>query len=155
MDDVVAVQHIERAAGIGAQPQCPYRINALPTKIIQRPSIDVVHDEVGPAVIEGADVVDLNQPAVMNPPHDSRLGEKTAANVAVARPVVGEHLDGHGYVQVIVMAEPHRCERSGTEAPNQPIPPNGVHRNHSHSPARTCESPRVSCASFLTKPTCT
>jgi hypothetical protein len=34
MDDVVAVQHIERAAGICAQPQCPYRIIALPTKII-------------------------------------------------------------------------------------------------------------------------
>jgi len=53
----------------------------------------------------------------MNSAHDPRLGEEAVTNVAVVGPVVGEHLDGHGNIQVIVMAEPHRGERPSTKAP--------------------------------------
>jgi len=102
---------------IGAEPQRAYRIDALPAKIIQRSTIDVVHDEVRAPVIKRADVVHLNQPAIMNSVHDPRLGEEAVTNVAVVGPVVGEHLDGHGNIQVIVMAEPHRGERPSTKAP--------------------------------------
>jgi hypothetical protein len=105
-------------------------MDPLPAKIIERATIDVVHDEVRPPVIHTANVVHLNQSAIMNPPQNSRLSEEAVASVAVVGPVVGKHLDSNGHVEIIVMAEPHGRKRPGAEAPDQPVPPYGVHRNH-------------------------
>ena len=105
------------------------------TELVQRPAVDVVHDKVGPAVRETADVVDLHQPLIMDPPHDARLGEEAVPDIAVGGPVVGQHFHRDGHVQVIVMPEPNGRERAGADAPNQPVPPYGFHRHHSRPSA--------------------
>jgi hypothetical protein len=106
-------------------------MDPLSAKIIERATIDVIHDKVRPPVIHtGPNVVRLNQSAIMNPPQNSRLSKEAVASVAVVGPVVGKHLDSNGHVEVIVMAEPHGRKTPGAEAPDQLLPPYGVHRNH-------------------------
>ena len=131
MDDVVRVQHVERVAGVGTKTQRVYRIDSLLAKIIERAAVDVVHDEVRSPIVEGADVIDLDQTVIMDSPHDSGLSEEAVSDITVVGPVVCQHLDSNGYVEAVVMAQPHGRERPGADAPNQPIPPYGVHRYHS------------------------
>jgi hypothetical protein len=156
VDDVVGVQHIQRTAHLGAEPQRRYRVDALLAQVLQGAAVDVVHDEVRSPVIEGADVVHLHQTAIMDPAHDARLGEEAIADIGITGPVIGEHLDSHGHVQVVVMAEPHRRERPRADARYQPIPPYGVHRYHSRlvdeSPTNHRKPP---VTQPLKQPTCT
>ena len=86
------MEHLERTARLGAQPECAYRVNALLAEIVHGAAVDVVHDKVRPPVIERADVIHLHQPTIMDPAHDPRLCQEAIADIVVTGPIVGEHL---------------------------------------------------------------
>ena len=135
--------------------QRSYRVNALQAEVVHGAAVDVVHDKVRPPVIEGADVMHLHQSAIMDAAHDPGLCQEATPHIAVTGPVVREHFDSHWHIQVIVMTEPHSRERSGANAPDQPIPAYGVHRYHSRPPTTACDFSRATCARLLLQDTCT
>jgi len=67
-------------------------------------------------------VMNIEMPTIMDPAHDARLCQEAIADIAVTGPIIGGHFDSHGHVEVVVVAEPHCCERSGADPPYQPVP---------------------------------
>ena len=82
----------------------------------QRALVGVAHHQVGPAVVELARVVHRHHVRRLHLAQEPTLVDEPLLHVVVVGPVVGEHLDGHRRVELVVVARatpwrnhPSRC----------------------------------------------
>jgi hypothetical protein len=113
VDDARVVQHLNRVSGLGRQPE---RLlgPAVPDLLGQRAAPDVVHDEVGPVVLD-AHVVHAYDTGAGDPTQQPRLGEEPLPYIRVRRPVVGQHLDRDIGVEFGIVCSPDGRERTGSQ----------------------------------------
>ena len=82
----------------------------------QRALVGVRHDEEGAFVVELTGVVDAHDVRRLHLAQEAALLDEALPDVEVPGPVVGQHLDGHRRVEVLVVGEPHGRERPGPDA---------------------------------------
>ena len=119
----VAVQHAAVVQRREALADLAHHVERLRTveggqlePVGERALVGVRHDEVGAAVGELARVVDGHDVGGLDLAEEAPLLEEALADVEVLGPVVGEHLHGHGRVEVLVVGEPDRGEGSRPDA---------------------------------------
>ena len=107
VEDAAVVQRGEPAADLGQDGQ---RLRGLERRQLepvgQRALVGVRHDEVGTLVGELAGVVDGHDVGRLDLAEEAALLDEALADVEVTGPVVGEHLDRHRRVEVLVVGEP-------------------------------------------------
>src|SRR5690606_31550559 len=120
----VVVQDLNGAGDLGTQPECFGDVQAGGgDQVGDGAVVGEIHHEVRAVVRQRADVVDPDDVLVADPTQQPRFVEEPVADVEVVRPVLGQDLDGHRYVEVRVVAVPHRCERAGAHTIHELITP--------------------------------
>jgi hypothetical protein len=72
----------------------------FPEQVGEGASLDQLHGEEGPAVGQGADLVDGGNAGVLQLPGDLRLLAETALDLGQGAIILPQHLDGQGTIQI-------------------------------------------------------
>ena len=131
MQDVVVVQRLE------AEPDLAHDLQRLADgepvdlePVRERALVGVRHDEVGPAVVELTRVVHRHHVRRLDLAEEPSLLDEPAADVVVLGPVVRQHLDRDGRVELLVVGEPDGGEAAGADPPPNDVPTEA--RGHGH-----------------------
>ena len=98
-----------------------HRQRLLLQSIGQRAAVGVREHEKGPAVLEFADVVDLDDVLGLHPAQEPALLEEPLPDRVVVPPVVGEHLDRHFGIQLLIVSKPYRSETARAQASSHDV----------------------------------
>jgi hypothetical protein len=82
----------------------------------ESPLVGVRHHQVGPPVVELAGVVHRHDVRRLHPAQEAPLLEEPLPHGQVLAPVLGEHLDRDGRVEVLVVRQPDGRERARADA---------------------------------------
>ena len=88
---------------------------ALADAIVEGAAVGPRHHEVRLAARRLAELEPAHDPRAVDGEEHAGLAEEATADLVVATPVVGEHLDGDLSVEHVVVGQPHGGERPGTE----------------------------------------
>ena len=123
VQDAAVVQRAEAPADLGQHGEGLRRLQRRQLEPVgQRALVGVRHHEERALVGELAGVVDRDDVGRLDLAQEATLLDEALADVQVAGPVVGEHLDRHGRVEVLVVGEPHGREGPRPDATAHRIP---------------------------------
>lgn len=88
----------------------------------ERAAVGVREHQERPPVLQFAHVVDLDDMLGLDPAQEPALLEEPAPDRVVVSPVVGQHLDRHFGVKLLVVSEPYRSETARAQAAAHDVP---------------------------------
>ena len=146
VQDVAVVQRLEPGADLadhlhGLRRRQPLDVEAVGEGAL----VGVRHHQVGTPVVELTRVVDRDHVRRLDLAQVAALLEEPLPDLVVLGPVVGEHLDRHRRVELLVVGQPHRREATGADPAAHGVPAEPVGHGHAHilAPQATDETIRA------------
>ena len=133
VQDVAVVQRLEPGTDLADHLHRLRRRQPLDVEPVGEGAlVGVRHDQVGAPVVELARVVDRDDVRRLDLAQVAALLEEPLPDLVVLGPVVGEHLDRHRRVELLVVGQPHRREAAGADPAAHGVPAEPVGHGHAH-----------------------